>query len=98
MCYSDIVCENTSSSSSSSSLGSDENEDIMTMINNVNERMNGGVKSMEVTLKQDGEKSRLGEVDVDGAVEENALSSARTMTGSVSLFVLVVGSLFVLLL
>lgn len=88
MCFSDIVCENTPYSG-----GDGTNE----MVVGVNGRMNGGVKSMEVHLKQDGEKSRLGvgELDGDGALDENASGTSTTTWRPFVSFIFVFGSWFV---
>ena len=89
MCFSDIVCQNTSDSSGDG----DNNKSVL----NVNGRMNGGVKSMEVHLKQDGEKSRLGvgELDGDGALDENASGTSTTTWRPFVSFIFVFGSWFV---
>eukprot|EP00956_Cyclotella_meneghiniana_P043715 scaffold284381_cov83-Cyclotella_meneghiniana.AAC.3 len=76
MCFSDITCENTPPDSSNALFNgriSPNDDDTM------NGRMNGEIKSMEVSLKQDLEKSRIQEmeeaIDVDASLQENSAMS-----------------------
>ena len=71
-CFSDITCENTPPVSSNAVFNgriSPNDDDTM------NGLTNGEIKSMEVSLKQDLEKSRIQEIEesiVDASLQENS--------------------------